>query len=61
MNNQEAAKIFIEAIKQLANKPDNLRNLECYLEQHYDVWLKKYANTPENMAIEILNFAEMEI
>lgn len=60
MNNQEAAKIFVEAIQQMSNNPDNLNNLESYLGQHFDKWLK-WANTPEDMATEMASFAEMEI
>jgi hypothetical protein len=60
-NNQEAAEMFIEAIKQIANKPDNLNNLESYLGQHFDIWLNKYAYTPEDIAAEMKMFAEMKI
>jgi hypothetical protein len=61
MNNQEATTIFIDSIKTLVNKPNNLDNLESYLSQHFDQWLKKFANSPENMAVELKNFADMEI
>jgi hypothetical protein len=60
MENETAAKIFIEAIQQIASKPNNLNNLESYLGQHFDKWLK-WANTPEDMATEMASFAEMEI
>ena len=40
----EAAQ-FCNAIRELANKPENLQNLESYLERHFDKWLEKYANT----------------
>ena len=56
----EAAQ-FCNAIRELANKPENLQNLESYLEYHFDKWMKKYASTPEDMAAEMSNFAQMEI
>ena len=37
MNNEELAKVFVEAIKTMASKPDNLQNFEWYLERHFDV------------------------
>ena len=56
----EAAQ-FCNAIRELASKPENLQNLESYLEYHFDKWLGKYANTPDSMAAEISDFARMEI
>ena len=56
----EAAQ-FCNAIRELANKPENLQNLESYLERHFDKWLEKYANTPDGIAAEMSEFAEMEI
>ena len=56
----EAAQ-FCNAIRELANKPENLQNLESYLEYHFDKWMKKYASTPDDMAAEMSNFAQMEI
>ena len=56
----EAAQ-FCNAIRELANKPENLQNLESYLEWHFETWLEKYANTPDDMAAEMSNFAQMEI
>ena len=61
MSNTECAKVFIEAIKTIAEKPENIDNLECYLEKHFDVWMEKYAHTPEGLAHEMKSFAEMEI
>ena len=61
MNNTECAKVFIEAIKTIAGKPENIDNLECYLRNHFDEWLEKYADTPEGLAYEMKNFAEMQI
>ena len=56
----EAAQ-FCNAIRELANKPENLQNLESYLEWHFDKWMEKYANTPDGIAWEMSNFAQMEI
>ena len=56
----EAAQ-FCNAIRELANKPENLQNLESYLEYHFDKWMEKYASTPDDIATEMSNFAQMEI
>ena len=56
----EAAQ-FCDAIRELASKPENLQNLESYLEWHFEVWLDKYASTPDCMAAEMSEFARMEI
>ena len=56
----EAAQ-FCNAIRELANKPENLQNLESYLEWHFDKWMEKYANTPDGIAAEMSSFARMEI
>ena len=52
---------FCDAIRELANKPENLQNLESYLEWHFDKWLEKFASTPDCMAAEMSEFARMEI
>lgn len=56
-----AAADFVEAIKRLAENPQNLENLESYLSWHFPEWLERYANTPEKIATEMLSFANMEI
>ena len=56
----EAAQ-FCDAIRELANKPENLQNLESYLEWHFETWLEKYASTPDGIAAEMSDFAQMEI
>ena len=61
MNNEELAKIFVEAIKTIVSKPDNLDNFESYLSYHFDVWMKKWASNPERLTSEVKHFAEMEI
>lgn len=60
-NSEKVAEQFIEAIKLMAEKPDNLNNFECYLSYHFAEWLKVYANTPETMVAEFRSFAEMKI
>lgn len=61
MNNEEAAKMFVDAIQTIGSKPENLKNLELYLSHHFDKWLERFANTPENMAVDFSEFARMEI
>ena len=56
----EAAQ-FCNAIREFANKPENLQNLESYLEWHFDKWMEKYANTPDGIAAEMSSFAQMDI
>lgn len=56
---QEAAD-FCKAIRIFAEHPDRIDNLESYLTHCFTAWLEKYANTPENIAAEMLNFANME-
>ena len=58
---EKQAEKFCEAIRTLANKPENLNNLESYLTYNFDKWLTTWANTPENLAAEMKEFAEMEI
>ena len=52
---------FAAAIKTIAEKPENLDNLEHYLSQHFSAWLDKFASTPENITAELQAFAEMNI
>ena len=58
---EEQTAEFCEAIRTLANKPENLNNLESYLTYNFDKWLTTWANSPENIAAEMKEFAEMEI
>lgn len=59
--NAKAARIFVQAIQTIASKPQNLNNLENYLSMHFFEWLEKFADTPETLATELREFAEMEI
>ena len=58
---EQAAKDFCEAIKTISAKPENLDNLELYLSIHFDSWIAKYANTPDGLAAEMKEFANMSI
>lgn len=58
--NKEAAQ-FIEAIKTIASKPENLENLESYLSIHFANWVNRFASTPEDLVCEIQEFANMII
>lgn len=57
----QAAAGFVEAIKLIATKPDNLDNLESYLSHHFPEWVSRWANSPEDLAAEMQKFARMEI
>ena len=59
MKYEAAARRTCEAIKALAEKPENLCNLESYLTSHFDYWLKRYCDTPEGLTLELENFANM--
>ena len=61
MDKEKLAEEFCKAIKEMAQKQDNLDNFECYLSHHFDVWMEKFANTPESLVSEMKHFAEMEI
>lgn len=62
MNNMEkSAAVFVNAIKTIASRPENLANLESYLTYHFDVWLRRWASTPADMAAEMRSFAEMDL
>ena len=58
---EQEAKQFCEAIKTIAEKPENLENLELYLSIHFATWLEKFANDPGSITAELKAFAEMVI
>lgn len=60
MNNKENAKVLIAAIKKLAENPEVLENFENYLDQHFDVWFEKHANTPDGLVSEFKQFSEIQ-
>lgn len=57
----KAAEDFCNAIRTFAFKPENIDNLESYLAHHFSEWLEKWASTPDDMACEMLEFANMII
>lgn len=59
--NEVYAKIFCDAIRTIAEKPENIDNMESYLTYGFSKWLKKYANNPEDFAMEMKIFAEMKL
>ena len=58
---EKVAQQLVTAIKTIAEKPENLDNLQWYLFYHFETWVKKYANTPEGLTAEMVEFANMEI
>ena len=40
-NMEKVAGQFVNAIKTIAEKPENLDNLEGYLAHHFEAWVKK--------------------
>lgn len=61
MKYKQNAREFIQAIKTISEKPQNLENFESYLSYHFEKWLEIWANTPEKIAAELKAFAEMQI
>ena len=59
MKYQNTAKRFTEAIRALANNEDALDNLKYYLSMHFDVWMQKFASTPESITAELNSFAHI--
>lgn len=58
--NEKNTKVFIDAIRKLAENEENLENLEFYLDKHFETWMKNFAGYPAGLASEMKNFAEME-
>ena len=59
MKYQNTAKRFAEAVVALANNEDALDNLKYYLSMHFDVWMQKFASTPESITAELNSFAHI--
>lgn len=53
------ARKFIQTIKALASNENALENLECYLSIHFQTWLDKWANTPQDITSEFQRFSEI--
>lgn len=58
---EQTAAEFITALKTLAERPENLNNFQLYLSIHFSEWLKRFANTPEDITTELKHFAELDI
>lgn len=59
--NKKLAQDFCNAIKLLAEKPENLENLEHYLTHCFYTWYNIIVTTPEELVSELAHFAEMEL
>lgn len=55
------AKELANVLREFAEKPQNIDNFECYLENHFIAWERTFANTPKKMIGDMKNFAEMVI
>lgn len=58
-NNISNALIMKEALENFAKNPDGIINFCSYLSYHFADWLSKFANTPEGLASELLNFSKI--
>lgn len=56
---EKEANVFCDAIRAMADKPETVDNLESYLSNHFDVWLKCFADTPDRLANELKEFAKI--
>ena len=43
----------------MVNNEDALDNLKYYLSMHFDVWMQKFASTPESITAELNSFAHI--
>jgi hypothetical protein len=60
MKIREEVTTLITAIKKFNENPETLDNLESYLNNHFDAWACKWANTPEGFINELKQFSEIE-
>lgn len=58
-NYEKEARQVCAAIKKMAEKENTLDNFETYLSFHFKEWLEKFANTPQDMACELQEFAKI--
>ena len=49
------------ALREFAEKPQNIDNFESYLKYCFIGWKENFANTPEKMIEDMKHFAEMEV
>lgn len=55
------ARELANALREFAEKPQNIDNFESYLKYCFIDWKEKFANTPEKMIEDMEHFAEMEV
>ena len=60
MRFEKQAAGFCAALKTIANDDFLLENFECYLSRHFDVWMEEYANTPDGLTSEMMQFASIQ-
>lgn len=61
MKYEKEAKTFCKAIQLLAENSARLENLENYLSCHFSEWLEDWADTPQKIAWEMLDFSKIEV
>lgn len=61
MKYEKEAKAFCKAIQLLAKNPARLENLENYLSCYFSEWLEDWADTPQKIAGEMLEFSKIEV
>lgn len=61
MKYEKIADRFVDAIMELAEKPENLITLGAYLSLHFGEWMHDHANTPDALTEELEYFAGMKI
>ena len=55
-----SAQKVADAIRAFADHPERIENFESYLSQHFQAWLERFGQTPEDLSDELLSFATME-
>ena len=59
--NSPAAETLATALRIFAENPDRIDNFENYLSYHFDTWMETFVkNDPDNLAAELLHFANIE-
>ena len=56
---ENEAKEFCNALKKMVNNEYSIENFESYLSHHFDVWIDKYASTPDGIISEVKHFSEI--
>ena len=56
---EKQAKELCDALRDMAKSDFSIDNFESYLSRHFDVWMSKYANTPDGLANEFRTFANI--